>query len=390
MVKPFQFAALPLIFFGPGTISGLPGHVRRYGKSVLLITGKSSFTESEKGRRILSLLKQEGLDFDVYSVPGEPSPEIIDLAIERYSDKKHSVITAIGGGSVLDAGKAISAMMPMKAPVKDYLEGVGSKEHTGIKIPFIAVPTTSGTGSETTKNAVISSVGKDGFKKSLRHDNFVPDIAIVDPELTLSCPPGLTAASGMDCFTQLVEAYLSDKSNDFTDVLALRAIARLATSLKIAFEDGTDIEARTAMSFAALTSGICLANAGLGAVHGFASSIGAMYNIPHGVVCGTLMAPANEINVAELRRTGSSLTALAKYATLGKIFNLDVSKSDEYLTDYFIDVLYRLTDDLKLPGLGKYGVKKSDIDRIVEMTGNKNNPVKLVPDELKKIILKRI
>ena len=390
MVKPFQFAALPSIFFGPGTISAIPGHIRRYGKSVLLITGKSSFTMSDKGRSILSLLKQEGLDIDLYPVPGEPSPEIVDGAIERYSDKKHTVIAAIGGGSVLDAGKAISAMMPVRAAVKDYLEGVGSKEHPGNKIPFIAVPTTSGTGSEATKNAVLSSVGKDGFKKSLRHDNFVPDIAVIDPELTLSCPPGLTAASGMDCFTQLVEAYLSDKSNDFTDVLALRAIARLASSLKIAFEDGTDIEARTALSFAALTSGICLANAGLGAVHGFASSIGAMYNIPHGVVCGTLMAPANEINVRELRRSGSNLAALAKYATLGKIFNLDISKSDEYFADFFIDVLYRLTDDLKLPGLRKFGMKKSDVDKIAEMTENKNNPVKLSPENLKEILLKRI
>lgn len=390
MVRPFQFASLPGIFFGPGTISGLTGHIRKYGKSVLLITGKHSFAESERGIAFFSLLKKNNIDFDTYSVPGEPSPELIDVAIRRFSDKKHSAVIAVGGGSVMDAGKAISAMIPLKTEVKDYLEGVGSKEHPGIKIPFIAVPTTSGTGSEATKNAVISSVGKDGFKKSLRHENFVPDIAVVDPELTLSCPPGLTAASGMDCFSQLVEAFLSDKSSDFTDVLALRALARLASSLKIAFEDGSDIEARTAMSFAALTSGICLANAGLGTVHGFASSLGALYNIPHGVVCGTLMAPANEITIRELRSTGSNLTTLAKYATLGKIFNLDNSKSDEYLTDYFIEVLYKMTDDLKLPGFKKYGVKVSDIEKIVALTENKNNPVKLNPDDLKEIILKRI
>ena len=390
MVKPFQFAALPGIFFGPGTISGLPGHIRKYGKSVLLITGKRSFTGSDRCKSLMLLLKEQKIDFDIYSIPGEPSPLMINEAVGKYSNKNHSVVVAIGGGSVMDAGKAISAMMPLKTEVKEYLEGVGTKDHPGVKVPFIAVPTTSGTGSEATRNAVISVVGKDGFKKSLRHDNFVPDIAIVDPELTLSCPPDLTAASGMDCFTQLVEAYLSDKSNDYTDVLSLRAIARLASSLKIAFEDGSDIEARTGMSFAALTSGICLANAGLGTVHGFASSLGALYNIPHGVVCGTLMAPANEINVRELRKTGTNLTALAKYATLGKIFNLDISKSDDYLTDYFIEVLYNLTDDLKLPGFEMYGVKGSEIERIVDMTDNKNNPVKLNPENLKEIILKRI
>jgi alcohol dehydrogenase class IV len=390
MVKPFQFAALPGIFFGPGTISGLPGHIRKYGKSVLLITGKRSFTGSDRCKSLMLLLKEQKIDFDIYSIPGEPSPLMINEAVGKYSNKNHSVVVAIGGGSVMDAGKAISAMMPLKTEVKEYLEGVGTKDHPGVKVPFIAVPTTSGTGSEATRNAVISVVGKDGFKKSLRHDNFVPDIAIVDPELTLSCPPDLTAASGMDCFTQLVEAYLSDKSNDYTDVLSLRAIARLASSLKIAFEDGSDIEARTGMSFAALTSGICLANAGLGTVHGFASSLGALYNIPHGVVCGTLMAPANEINVRELRKTGTNLTALAKYATLGKIFNLDISKSDDYSTDYFIEVLYNLTDDLKLPGFEMYGVKGSEIERIVDMTDNKNNPVKLNPENLKEIILKRI
>lgn len=390
MVKPFHFAALPGIFFGPGTISGLPGHIKKFGKSALLVTGKQSFIASDRGRELLSLLKQSKIDTDIYSIPGEPSPAIIDEAVEKFSDKHHSVVVAVGGGSAMDSGKAISAMMPLKHGVIDYLESVGTKEHPGIKVPFIAVPTTSGTGSEATRNAVLSLVGRDGFKKSLRHDNFVPDIAVVDPELTLSCTPELTAASGMDCFTQLVEAYLSDRSNDYTDVLSLRAIARIASSLKIAFEDGSDIEARTGMSFAALTSGICLANAGLGTVHGFASSLGALYNIPHGVVCAILMAPANEINIRELRKTGSNLAALAKYATLGRIFNPDNSKSDEYSADYFIQVLYEMTDELKLPGFEKYGLKIIDIERIVKMTENKNNPVKLNPENLKEIILKLI
>jgi alcohol dehydrogenase class IV len=194
----------------------------------------------------------------------------------------------------------------------------------------------------------------------------------------------------MDCFTQLVEAYLSEKSNDYTDVLSLRAIAKLATSLLIAVGDGNDIEARTGMSFAALTSGICLANAGLGTVHGFASSVGAMFSIPHGVVCGTLMAPANEITVRELRMKRNNLAALAKYATLGKIFLIDGSKSDDYFIDYFIETLYKLSEELKLPGLKEYGIKSKDIGRIAELTENKNNPAKLNDICLREILQKRL
>ena len=197
---------------------------------------------------------------------------------------------------------------------------VGTKDHPGTKIPFIAVPTTSGTGSEATKNAVISRVGKDGFKKSLRHDNFVPDIALVDPELTLSCPQNITAASGMDCFTQLTEAYLSTKSNEYTDALAFEGLKAIKSSLLRTYRDGNDIEARSGMSFAALTSGICLANAGLGVIHGFASSIGGLYNIPHGIVCGTLMAVSNELTVRRLREIPGSTDCPEKVCIAGKTF----------------------------------------------------------------------
>ena len=244
----------------------------------------------------------KNIEYKLISIPGEPSPEDIDNAVKSLDNEGIDLVVGIGGGSVLDAGKAISAMMHKPESVVRFLEGVGDMEHPGTKLPYIAIPTTSGTGSEATKNAVISKIGINGFKKSLRHDNLVPEIALIDPELTLNCPPEITAASGMDCFTQLTEAYLSDKSNEYTDALAMEGLKAIKLSLKRCCADGQDIEARTGMSFAALTSGICLANAGLGVVHGFASSVGGMYNIPHGLVCGTLMAKSNEINVRELRK----------------------------------------------------------------------------------------
>lgn len=324
------------------------------------------------------------------SVTGEPSPELIDRAVMNLRDKEILLVVAIGGGSVMDAGKAISAMMYRSESVVDFLEGVGNKEHPGDKLPYIAVPTTSGTGSEATKNAVISRIGKGGFKKSLRHDNFVPDIALVDPELTLLCPQAITAASGMDCFTQLTEAYLSDKSNEYTDALAMEGLKAIKTSLLRSYNDGGDIEARSGMSFAALTSGICLANAGLGVVHGFASSIGGMYNIPHGLVCGTLMAIANEINVRELRKNSSNNIALKKYALLGELFLDKKGKSDNYYIDSLIQYLHRLTDELDLPGLKKSGIEEKDLELICRNTEIKNNPVKLTRENLTEMLFKRL
>lgn len=391
MVKPFQFARLPLIYFGSGKAVELPGLVERYGTSVLLLTGKSSFMSTIQGEKLLDVLKKKGIRYYHIIIPGEPSPEIIDKITVSYYNSEINVLLAIGGGSVIDAGKAVSAMMHRTEPVVEFLEGVGnSREHPGTRIPFIAVPTTSGTGSEVTKNAVISRVGKDGFKRSLRHDNFVPDIAVVDPELTIPCPQHVTAPSGMDCFTQLAEAYLSDKSDEYTDALSIEGLKQIKSSLVNSYNDGDNIEARTGMSFAALTSGICLANAGLGVVHGFASSIGGMYNIPHGLVCGTLMAISNEINVRELRRSKSNPAALKKYAILGELFLGTKNKSGNYYIDGFINYLHRLTDDLHLSVLSSYGVEEKDVELICKKTEIKNNPVKLAVEDLAEIVLKRL
>ncbi len=389
MVKPFQFVRMPLISFGPGKISSLPGLIKKYGNEIILVTGQKSFMNSDLALILLDTFKKNGIKHHHVIISGEPCPSIIDQIVNRLNKESLKVVVGIGGGSTIDAGKAISAMLYRADSVQDYLEGIGNKEHPGTKIPFIAVPTTSGTGSEATKNAVISRIGKDGFKRSLRHDNFVPDIALVDPELTINCPPDITAASGMDCFTQLTEAYLSDKSNEYTDAFALEGLKAIKSSLRDAFNNGQNIVARTGMSFAALTSGICLTNAGLGAVHGFASSIGGMYNIPHGIVCGTLMAIANEVTVRKLRESSYNPAALKKYALLGELFLDKEGKSQNFYIDGFIEYLHLLTNEFKLPGLKQSGISKNDLEMICTSTECKNNPVKLGTDDLMEILTTR-
>lgn len=390
MVSPFQFARLPDIYFGCGKRSLLPGLISRYGSSVILVTGRKSFIESGNASVLLESLRARDIVYHIVSVSGEPSPDLIDETVTRLRDACPAAVVSIGGGSVVDAGKAISAMVQMPDSVKNYLEVVGTKEHPGTKIPFIALPTTSGTGSEATKNAVLSSVGINGFKRSLRHDNFVPDIAVIDPELTLDCPRDITSASGMDCFTQLIESFLSVKASVYTDALAVGGLKSIKRSLLRSYAIGSDLEARTDMSFAALTSGICLANAGLGTVHGLAGTIGGLHDIPHGLVCGTLMAVANEVNVRELRKGPSGSEALTKYATLGKIFIDSADGSEDYYIDGFISYLHELTEALELPGLRKFRLNQKDIRIISSQTDNKNNPVRLGADELIEIVSRRL
>jgi alcohol dehydrogenase class IV len=389
MVKAFRFANLPKIVFRNGSLEELPSKIEIVGEPVILITGKSSFTGTVRGENFFTSLRNKKIEFYHIIIPGEPSPFMIDEVVEKYKDRDIKLVIAIGGGSALDAGKAISAMLKTQGSIKDYLEEVGHKDPPGLKVPFVAIPTTSGTGSEATKNAVISEVGPRGFKKSLRHDNYVPDLALLDPELTLNCPGDITAASGMDCFTQLTEAFLSDKASNYTDAFAREGLKAIKTSLVRSVKNGNDIEARAGMAYAALNSGICLANAGLGTVHGFASTIGGRFDIPHGLVCGTLMAAANRVTVRELRKQ-KRYEALEKYVELGKLFMDMEGKSNNYYIDAFVSFLYEITDELKLPLLAGFGINEQEVDEISRKTGNKNNPVDLDLEYRKEILLERI
>ncbi len=391
----FSFARTPDIRFGTKTFCELPKLIPGFGQKALLVIGGNSLQRSGRLSYLTERLENNNVLFEIYSVSGEPSPELIDSTVSQFKDKQIDVVVAIGGGSVVDAGKAISAMLKMEGSVLDYLEGVGDKQPTGQKVPFIAVPTTSGTGSEATKNAVISRVGKDGFKKSLRHDNYVPDLAVIDPEMMLSCPKNITAYCAMDAFSQLFESFVSTGSNAMTDALAYSGLQQIISNLFAAYDHGdTDLHARTAVAYAAMQSGITLANAGLCVVHGFASSIGGMFDIPHGVVCGTLLAAATDITIRELKRarveSPEAEQSLYKHAVVAQLITGNNLPDIDLVNQQMIETLYKWTDYLKIPKLSEFGVTLDDISRIAAVTGCKNNPIELTEKQLCEILHKRL
>ena len=362
-------------------------------RNVLIVSGNASFRSSERRHEFLDLLKRRSIGYYDTTVKGEPSPETVDTAVAECKGCDIDLVISIGGGSVIDAGKAVSAMLTQTTSVVDFLEGVGTgAKHNGDKIPFIAVPTTAGTGSETTKNAVLSRVGENGFKKSLRHDNFVPDIAIVDPELMLSCPPALTAACGMDAFSQLLESYVSTQSNPLTDALAFSGLVRVKESLVEAFKNGTtSLASRSGMAYAAFLSGITLANAGLGIVHGLASPIGGYCTIPHGVVCGTLLEPSMRITLRKLRENGNEGDRyLEKFAQVGKLFSGNETEDKHTSCDMLVENIGKISELMELPLLIEYGLQASDLETIVDKTNNRNNPAILNRDEILEILSSRM
>ncbi len=386
MVGNFNFAPTPKIIFGTGKLQSLPQVLASFGDSILLVTGKSSFLLSENWDQLKSTFAKSSINWKHIIIDREPTPQLIDDGVAKIKQQNIDVVVAIGGGSVIDAGKALSAMLKETNSIKHYLEGIGDKQLSGRKIPFIAIPTTSGTGAEATKNAVISEVGDNGFKKSLRHDNYVPNVALVDPLLTLSCPKSITAQSGMDAFTQLLESYVSTNSNAMTDALAVEGIRMIRDGLHTAVFDGSKIEGREKMSYSALISGITLANAGLGTVHGFASSIGGFYDIPHGLICARIMGPVNRVTVNKLKLHDRGGIGLRKYARIGKLFSKDKNKPDEYFIDILLDQIEQWTEEFNLRKLSEFGLSQSDYSKIISITGNKNNPVELDEGELMEVL----
>ena len=388
----FSFARMPEVHFGAGKLSLLPGMIRLYGQTILLVTGAKSFSTSARFSALMDSLTSARIRVLQVTVSGEPSPTLIDQTVDRFRNEHIDCVVAIGGGSVMDAGKAISAMLPQEGSVTSFLEGMETRKHDGRKTPYIAVPTSSGTGSEATKNAVLSEIGDGGYKSSLRHDKLVPDIALIDPELMLSCPPAVTAACGLDALTQLLEAYVSSKSSPMTDALALSGLEHIAAGLIPAYESGdSNVEARAHMAYAAFLSGVVLANAGLGVVHGFAGPIGGYFPAPHGEVCGTLVGEATRVNIGVLFEDPErNRVALEKYARAGTVLSGQPATSLKNDCDLLIRTLSEWIDSMHVPRLQSYGITSADIPKILDKSNNKNSPVLLSRDQMASILKARL
>jgi alcohol dehydrogenase len=394
----FSVARLPRIEFGSGAISKLPAIIDQYGKRVLLVTGGSSFVDGPYWQLLQQQFIQNEIEWHLCQVSGEPSPQLVDEAVKTHADKSIDVVIGIGGGSPLDAAKAIAGLLRVKLSVMDFLEGVGPElPYDGPSVPFIAVPTTAGTGSEATKNAVLSVQGSDGFKKSFRDDKLVAEYAIVDPELLSTCPAGIIAANGMDALTQLLESYVSIKANPLNDSLAVSGLRAARDGLLQWHEQAASpehtAEYRSKMAYAAMLSGINLAQTGLGSVHGLASPLGAFYPIPHGVVCGTLVAEATRVNIETMLQRETDNPALARYARAGEILCQRRFPDMDSAWQGLIDLLIEWTERMQLARLSDYGVDKSGLDQVVAHSRGssmKTNPIVLQDAEIREILEKRM
>ncbi|MDK9725647.1 MAG: iron-containing alcohol dehydrogenase [Sterolibacteriaceae bacterium MAG5] len=392
-LPPFSIAPLPRIEFGAGALGKLPAIAAGYGRRLLLVTGARSFDASPAAATLFAALRERGCSWEQVRVAGEPSPQLVDATVAALGKEDFAAVIGIGGGSPLDAAKAIAGLLKPGNSVLDHLEGVGPElPYRGPATPFIAVPTTAGTGSEATKNAVLSVPGQ--FKKSFRGDRLVAAWAIVDPDLLASCPPELIAADGMDAFTQLLEAFVSTRANPMTDALARSGIMAVKDGLAAWHGGGEDAAAgRERMAYASLLSGICLAQTGLGSVHALASPLGAYFPVPHGVVCGTLLATATEINIAAMQARDAANPALPKYAEIGRRFAMQKGLNGDDARAYLVEALKRWETDLAMPRLGRYGVGAGDIPRLVAETRGPRmgtNPAALTDAEIGAIVAARL
>jgi alcohol dehydrogenase class IV len=330
-------------------------------------------------------------------VSGKPSPSLVDQAVNRFRVEAVDVVIAIGGGSVLDAAKAIAGLLPHGNSVIDHLlKGPAGTFFITAPAPLLSpVPTTAGTGSEATKNSVLSVPGCDNYKKSFRDECLIPEYAVVDPDLIASCPRELVAADGMDDFTQLLESSVSLKANLFSDALAWSGMSAVKEGLFAAWEgkEPAAIQGRGAMAYAALLSGITLAQVGLGSVHGLASPLGANFPIPHGVVCGTLVAAATEVNIKAMQEREPENKALAKYAEVGRLLTGHTEMDDATAHVSLITLLAEWCEQLELPRPNGYGITSADFPMIVansRSSSMQTNPIVLTDSEINAILVQRL
>jgi alcohol dehydrogenase class IV len=364
----FEFATATRIIFGPGSAGEVSPAARSMGGRALLVTGRT--------------LRVAGVEGVPFQISGEPTVDAVREGVRLLRAERCDLVISIGGGSAIDGGKAIAIMAANSGEPLDYLEVVGKGQAIrNPGLPFIAVPTTAGTGTEVTRNAVLAS-HEHGLKASLRSPLMLARLAVVDPELTYDLPPAITAATGLDALTQLIEPFVSVRSNPMTDGYCVEGMRRASRSLARAFSNGEDREARLDMSLASLFGGLSLANAGLGTVHGFAASIGGAFDAPHGAVCAALLPDVMATNIAALRSRAPQSQALGRYSEIARILT---GRSDASAGDG-VEWVRLLVQELAIPGLGAYGIGSQNVEDITSKTlqasSTKANPIQLAQNEL--------
>ena len=378
----FEFSTAGRIVFGPGVADQIAGLAAGFGTRAFLVVG----SQPDRVARILDQLAYHGIAWDSFRVAGEPTTDMAQEATATARGAAAQVVLAIGGGSVLDTGKTVATMLTNEGDLSDYLEVVGKgRPLRNQAAPCIAVPTTAGTGAEATYNSVLSVPGQH-VKVSMRSPLMLPRLAVVDPVLTHSMPPELTASTGLDALTQLIEAFVSNKANPLTDGVCHEGLQRAGRSLRRAFEDGSDAAAREDMSLASLFSGMALANAKLGAVHGFAGPLGGMTDAPHGAICGKLLPHVMQANVQALQDRAASSPALDRFDEVGRI----LTGKDTASASDGVAWIEELCGVLGLPGLRRYRLSEDDFPAVVAKAKNassmKGNPIELHDDELLHIL----
>jgi alcohol dehydrogenase class IV len=374
----FEFASADRIVFGADALTDLAPIVSSLGSRVFAMAGSTP----DRHRRIFGALNQRGLTHTRFGVVDEPTTDIVTTAVETARRSGADVVLTIGGGSVIDAGKVVAAMLTNEGTLEDYLEVVGrGKRIERPAAPHVAVPTTAGTGAEVTRNAVIG-VPQQKVKVSMRSPLLLPTVAFVDPRLTHSMSPALTASTGLDALTQLIEAFVSNKANPLTDGLCREGLKRAGRSLGIVFRDGSNVQGREDMALASLFSGLALANAGLGAVHGFAGPLGGMIGAPHGLICGRLLPHVIRANVEALGQRGPDAAALERFDEIARI----LTQHNQASAIQAVEWIERLCKSTALPSLRTFGLDESSFSEAVakakKASSMKGNPIELRDEEL--------
>lgn len=378
----FEFAAATRILFGSGALGEVGSLAAEMGRRAFVITGQTL----ERAVPLLEALAKEGVESITFQVSGEPTTDVALDGVRRARKTGCDLVIGIGGGSVLDTGKAVAALLTNRGELLDYLEVIGRGQPlTHAAAPYIAIPTTAGTGSEVTRNAVLASP-QHRVKVSMRSPLMLPRLALVDPELTHSMPPAITASTGLDAFTQVLEPYVSHRANPMTDAICREGLRRAAHSLRRAYEDGSDAGAREDMALVSLFGGLALANAGLGAVHGFAGPLGGLFHAPHGVICARLLPYVMEANVHALQTRMPDAPPLARYDEIAQILT---GKATARATDG-VDWVQNLCEALNVPSLSDFGLTEDDFqtvaDKARKASSMKGNPIVLRDEELTEIL----